>query len=106
MSDNKSELAKLNSEMADIIRTALQKKSINGVCYNCGSTKKMLLPSACIVPLATPSNDHEIVFGVVCTHCGVLTYYLPHVLLNAEEQEKLDTISIKVKELLEDTNNE
>lgn len=100
----KKEMAKLNSEMTEIIRTVLQKKSLNGVCYNCGATKKMLLPSACIVPLATRNGDHEITFGAACSQCGMITYFLPHILLSDEEQEKLNLISESVRKIMEDNN--
>lgn len=102
----KSEVAKLNVEMSDLIRATLQKKSLNGLCYNCGSAKKALLPNACILSLANSNQDYEITFGVVCAHCGLISHFLPHLLLNEDEQKRLDEISEKIKSLLTNDGDE
>ncbi len=91
-----------NREISVIMREALRKKQMNGLCYGCGAPKKILLQNACMLPLAIPGEGaYEITIAVVCSHCGAVVQHLASVLFTEDEIKKLDEISARMKEITE-----
>jgi hypothetical protein len=98
-----AEIKALYQSQEEIIKRALTRKNQNSVCANCGNTKKILLPHATLMLLATEmeTQNYEVTFSVVCTQCGTVISYLSRILLDETDRNELAKIAEQLKAIQE-----